>query len=140
MRTGSLSMIPLAAATLLAFAAPAVAQDYGYDTSYETSGEDVVVTAPRYSPERSLIGAPYRYVSMSKGVYVGDLDLRSGYGIHVMRDRIRNTARRMCRQLDMRYPISAPDSPDCYTNAMNNAMYRANVAIAQVRGYDDDRY
>jgi UrcA family protein len=134
-------MIPLAAATFLAFAAPAVAQDYGYDTSYENSaGEDVVVTAPRYSPERSPIGAPYRYVSMSKGVYVGDLDLRSGYGIHVMRDRIRKTARRMCRQLDMRYPISAPDSPDCYRNAMNNAMYRANVAIAQLRGYDDDRY
>jgi hypothetical protein len=58
----------------------------------------------------------------------------------VLRDRLSATARSLCRQLDIRYPITAPGSPGCYTTAMNDAMYRADIAIAQARGDRLDRY
>lgn len=137
MRTGSLRTALLAAGALLLLGASANAQEYGYENaSYSMPSENVEVTVPRYAPQRSSLGAPYRLISMSKGVYVGDLDLRSRHDVRIMRDRISETARRMCRQLDVRYPITAPGSPGCYTTAMNDAMYQANIAIARERGYD----
>lgn len=140
MRTGPLRTALLAAGTLLLLGTSANAQGYGYqDASYSTADEDVTVSVPRYAPQRSPLGAPYRYISMSKGVYVGDLNLRTRHGVHVMRDRISDTARNMCRQLNVRYPITAPGSPGCYTTAMNDAMYQANIAVAQARGSRLDR-
>lgn len=141
MRTGPLRTALLAAGTLLLLGASANAQGYGYrDADYTTADEDVTVSVPRYAPQRSPLGAPYRYISMSKGVYVGDLNLRTRRGVSIMRDRISYTARSMCRQLDVRYPITAPGSPGCYTTAMNDAMYQANIAVAEARGYRLDRY
>lgn len=143
MRTGSLRTALLAAGALLLLGASANAQEYGYgyeDAAYSAPDEDVTVSVPRYAPQRSPLGAPYRYISMSKGVYIGDLNLRTRHDVRIMRDRISYTARRMCRELDIRYPITAPGSPGCYTTAMNDAMYQANIAVAQQRGYRLDRY
>jgi UrcA family protein len=143
MRTGSLRTALLAAGALLLLGATANAQEYGYgyeDTAYSAPDEDVTVSVPRYAPQRSRLGAPYRNISMSKAVYVGDLNLRTRHGVRIMRDRISDTARSMCHQLNVRYPITAPGSPGCYTTAMNDAMYQANIAIAQERGYRLDRY
>jgi UrcA family protein len=129
------------AANAMMFAAPAAtAQEYGYGYRDVSYNENVEVTVPRYHPERSPLGAPYRYVSMSRPVYVGDLDLRTRHDTRVLRDRLSATARSLCRQLDIRYPITAPGSPGCYTTAMNDAMYRADIAIAQARGDRLDRY
>jgi UrcA family protein len=125
----------MAAGAMLLLGGAANAQGYNYpDNTYRVNDETVNVTVPRYHPERSTLGAPYRYVSMSKGVYVGDLNLRTRYGVRELRHRISYTARNMCRQLDVMYPITAPDSPGCYTTAMNDAMYQANIAIARARG------
>jgi len=143
MKTRSLRTALLAAGTVLLLGATANAQDYRYgyqDAAYSTADEDVIVSVPRYAPQRSPLGAPYRYISMSKGVYVGDLDLRSRHDVRIMRDRISYTARNMCHQLNVRYPVTAPGSPGCYTTAMNDAMYRANIAIAEARGDRLDRY
>lgn len=132
----------LAAGTLLILAAPASAQGYGYENAAYENGvdENVTVSVPRYAPQRSELGAPYRYISMSKGVYFGDLNLRTRSGARELKDRIGYTARMMCRQLDVRYPVTAPGSPGCYTTAMNDAMEQANFAIAEARGYKLGRY
>jgi UrcA family protein len=125
----------IAAGAFLLLGASANAQGYNYpDNTYRVGDETVNVTVPRYHPERGPLGAPYRYVSMSKGVYVGDLNLRTRHGVREMRHRISYTARSMCRRLDVMYPITAPDSPGCYTTAMNDAMYQANIAITRARG------
>ena len=103
----------LAAGTILLLGASANAQEYGSGyqyASYGSADEDVTVSVPRYAPQRSSLGAPYRYISMSKGVYIGDLNLRTHRGVSIMRDRISDTARNMCRQLNVRYPITAPNS------------------------------
>jgi UrcA family protein len=143
MRTHSLRTALLAASALLLLGASASAQEYGRgyeETAYNLPDENVEVTVPRYAPQRSPLGAPYRLISMSKGVYIGDLDLRSRHDVRVMRDRISYTARSMCRRLDALYPVTAPGSPGCYTTAMNDALYQANIAIAQQRGSHFDRY
>jgi len=132
----SLRTALLTAGALMLLGTTANAQGYGYqDTAYQMSDDETVnVTVPRYHPERSPLGAPYRYVSMSKAVYTGDLNLRTRYGARELRNRISYTARNMCRKLDVMYPVTAPDSPGCYTTAMNDAMYQANRAIARARG------
>lgn len=115
---------------------PAMAQDSHY------GDEEVIVRAPRYhAPERSTIGAPIETVGTSEAVRIDDLDLRSEWGVRALHDRIEHTARVLCRQLDARYPIPASDSPDCYRNAVDDAMYQADQAIdraqdADYRGYD----
>ena len=142
MRTNSSGLrVALAAAGAFVFAATAAsAQDYNYgryeNTAYENPTENVDVSVPRYAPQRDRYGVPYRNVSLSKDVYIGDLNLRTRYGVREMRSRISQTARVMCHQLNVRYPITAPNSPGCYTTAMGDAMAQASIAIADARGYD----
>jgi UrcA family protein len=123
----------------LVFAAPAaLAQDYGapaYDRA--AAHEQITVQAPRYHPRRSAIGAPIREVAISRPVRFDDLDLATPWGAHVLRDRIRVTARELCNRLNFEYPVTASDSPPCYRTALQNAMYRADEAIADARGYAD---
>lgn len=132
----------------LAFAgAPAMAQDYGnsyesYDTSTYYSGppEEVIVTPPRHRPERSEIGAPIEYVSMSRAVPTDDLDLRTGWGVRELKRRIDFTAVSLCSRLDAAYPIDVdnvtwPSDARCYRNAVRDAEYQADRAIRAARGY-----
>jgi UrcA family protein len=137
MRTTSGLRVALLAAGALLFAGGAAsAQDYGYQqASYEGGRENVEVSVPRYHQQRSIYGVPYREISLSKNVYVGDLDLRTRHDARVLRDRVSHTARNLCRKLDRQYPITAPMSPGCYTTAMNDAMRQADDAIAYARGY-----
>jgi UrcA family protein len=139
-KTSGLRVALLAAGALMLGATAASAQEYGYgsyeNASYQAPSENVDVSVPRYSPGRDRYGAPYRNISMSKDVYFGDLNLRTRHGERILRDRISQTARVMCHQLNVRYPITAPNSPGCYTTAMGDAMAQAHVAIADARGYD----
>jgi UrcA family protein len=129
-------MALLAAGALVLAGTAANAQEYGYEnTAYENTNENVDVSVPRYAPQRDRYGAPYRNISMSKDVYIGDLNLRRNHDVREMRSRISETARVMCHQLNVRYPITAPNSPGCYTTAMGDAMAQASVAIADARGY-----
>lgn len=130
-----LSVVAAAGVMMLA-GSPVLAQDddgYRY-AAYGPDNETVHVTVPRYHPQRSPLGAPYRLVSMSKGVYIGDLDLRTRRDVRVLRDRISYTARTLCHRLNAMYPVTAPNSPGCYTTAMDDAMYQADIAIARARG------
>jgi UrcA family protein len=110
------------------------------DAAYENEGMDratagddeVVVQAPR-SRVRGVYGAPIREVSLSREVSFADLDLRTRAGERVLRARVHTMARNLCRQLDIMHPVAAPDSPDCYTAAVDDAMYQVDDAIAQAR-------
>ena len=126
---------------LIVAAIPAAAQDYG--APYNAPGyqrdtsEEIVIEAPRHR-ERSEFGAPIRTEALSRPVRFDDLDLSTPYGAHELRDRVRYTARALCRELDRRYPITVSDGqPDCYRAAVDDAMYQADRAIDDARTYPD---
>jgi UrcA family protein len=131
------------AAAVCAFAATAApAQEYGsYDQGpgyYGPPPEEVIIQAPRYRPpQRSTIGAPIENVAMSRAIRFDDLDLRTSWGAHALRERIRYTARTLCNRLDFVHPISTSDSPPCYRTALEDGMAQADAAIAEARGYAD---
>jgi UrcA family protein len=129
-----------ASAIGLMFATAASAQDYGpYDDAPPPPAygptEEVTVIAPPYYQERSrTTGAPIRDVAMSREIRFDDLDLTSDWGARALEQRVKYSARDMCRKLDQLYPISATDSPPCYETAVNNAMAQADEAISRARG------
>lgn len=140
MRNLSLLRSGLIAAGALVFTAFAAnAQDYDdyYNAPYVSdTNETVHVIAPRYAgPRYNKYHAPYVNASLSQPVSYDDLDLRTYGGARILKDRIRLTARLMCRELDERMPVTADFSPSCYKNAVADAMYQANMAIANARGY-----
>ena len=107
-------------------------------TVYGAPDEGVIVVAPHYPPQRSAIGAPIVDVSIARTIHMRDADLRTAWGAHVLRVRIRRLARRLCDRLDTRFPVTADGSPPCYRNAVRDAMYQADRAIANARGYTDE--
>jgi UrcA family protein len=114
----------------------AMAQDY-YDGPYYRSGEEVIVTAPRHQERSSTTGAPIRNVSMSHEIRFNDLDLRTRHGAHRLYERVSYTAQRLCRDLDVRYPVGADDGDSqssCYHRTMDDAMAQADEAIHEARG------
>ena len=123
-----------------AVAAPAAAQ-YAYDspayvvpaTSYV---EELIVTGPvrRDGPAR-----------LSQAVSYRDLDLRTRAGKDVLKWRIRDTARELCRALGEGPGDSSAIGGSCVDNAVSNA--RPQVRFAVARAWDrtyyaslDDRY
>ncbi|HTQ15272.1 MAG TPA: UrcA family protein [Rhizomicrobium sp.] len=149
-RTLAASALLLAGASL--FAAPALAQVYGspndagnwpapaYERApavYEPGGEQVIVAAPRRRERSSVTGAPIVDVAWQRGVRFDDLDLTTAQGAHALRERVRITARELCRRLDAAYPIGVPGSPPCYRTAVDDALAQADAAIADARGYGD---
>ena len=116
--------------------APANAQQYsryGEPVSYGSpADEQIEVIAPRHR-ERSAIGADIRDVAMSREVRFDDLDLRTARGARELRARIRYTASNLCTKLNVRYPVSADNSPPCFATAVRNAMLEADDAISDAR-------
>jgi UrcA family protein len=111
----------------------ALAQDY-YDGPYDRPSEEVTVTAPRHQERSSSTGAPIRDVAISREIRINDLDLRTRRGAHALYERVSYTARRLCENLDRRYPVPAVDNPPCYRNAMDDAMAQADEAVREARG------
>ena len=103
---------------------------------YGPPPEEVIVTSPRHGPMRSEIGAPIIEASLSRPVRIDDLDLRSDWGVHRLRDRISFAATSLCRQLNAMYPVSYDGASDsnCYRDAYDGAMTQADAAISQARG------
>jgi UrcA family protein len=139
-----LALFGATALTLLA--APAVAQDYYGDVSYDRDQyrdqyngptEEVIVQAPEYyrSERDSATGAPIRDVALQSEIAYDDLDLRSGWGARELHNRVAREARSLCARLDARFPVTADGSPNCYRTAYNDAMEQADAAIARARGY-----
>lgn len=139
-------MLAAGACGLLISAASASAEDlgpgpYGNNGAYpnepasgasqDVSGStSVTVAVPPYRyPWPNKIGAPVENVSLSRLVRYDDLDLRSPEGVGALRSRIRLTARLACSDLDFFYPVSITSNQTCFSAAVDDAMYRADMAI-----------
>jgi UrcA family protein len=127
------------AALGLSFAA-AHAQPYyddypTYPDTYATAS-GITVYAHPYRQERAPNGAPIEHLQASRFVDVSDLDLDTGYGQHVMRQRIQRAAVDACHELDT-VPGYVPDvgenDVDCYHRAVNDAL--ANAPVVRDTGY-----
>lgn len=106
----------LAAAGLAMAAAPALSQTL-----------DELTVVGSYGPD----GQPQ---TMSRIVDISDLDLRSDAGVDVMKMRIRDTARDICRDLsrtDGTRELSVQQA--CITRAVDTARGQMDTAIAQAR-------
>jgi UrcA family protein len=114
-------------------AASAGAQSYSDDRDSYVANERVIVTAPPTYGRGSTTGAPIRDVAFSREVRIDDLDLHTRWGQRALYGRIHATARSLCRKLDMMYPVSADNNPDCYRTAVDNAMAQAYDMIGDNR-------
>ncbi len=101
------------------------------------SDTEVLVTAPRVRM-RGDYGAPLRDVALSREVSFADLDLTTADGAAILETRIRQTARSLCRQLDVMHPVKADNSPPCYQTAVEGAMMQAAAIVADARGMSDE--
>ncbi len=131
----------LAAGALALVAGSANAQDYDdYNGAHAGPDEGVNITAPHYNYGKTENGAPVVRVFLSRQVRFDDLDLTTYRGARALRDRVRLTARLLCRDLDQRWPVTADNGGDritCYHDAADNALYRADRAIRDARSYYD---
>jgi UrcA family protein len=118
-----------------AYSDEAAADEMAADES--VAGDEVLVTAPR-ARVRGEYGAPLRDVSLSREVSFADLDLRTADGAYALEARVRQTARTLCRQLDVMHPVKADSSPPCYETAVEGAMIQAEAAIADARDFASD--
>lgn len=117
----------------------AVAQDTGTGPwqpvpPVNAAPELVIVTPPSSGPMRSSIGAPIQDVSLSAAVWTGDLNLQSPADVLELRDRVWDTARRLCARLRFQHPIGMPDEFRCRRNAVANAFDQVGFAIQNYDG------
>jgi UrcA family protein len=104
---------------------------YPSDAYTYSTDNGVTVYARPYRQERSYNGAPIERLSASRVVDISDLDLDSGYGRHIMRERIERAATDACRDLDT-LPGYVPDvgenDVDCQRRAVNDALANGPVS------------
>jgi UrcA family protein len=132
------AFIAVAAAGLaLAGAAQAQPYDDGYygpPPSDQPNANGVTVTAPdRY---RDANGE--EVVTASRVVDISDLDLDTGWGVHVMHERVRHAATDACRELDNRVDVAPaePGDNDCVHRAVSHAVASVPVGVdADYTGY-----
>lgn len=106
-----------------AFVGPALAQDYGYGYGYSSDGSDITVRASPRAERDPATGAPIDYVSETRVVSYGDLDLNTSYGVHVLRARIERAAADACDDMSNRYLVVSDDRRACIDAATSRAMY-----------------
>jgi len=131
------TLIAAGALGLALSASPVAAQDYGSDDQGYNSGpnEQIEVIAPRYREDRTPLNAPPGKLSLSVAVHFRDLDLRTRSGAHELRARVRDAARDVCEQLHDEYPVKQAPGTNCYKDAVEQAMARADSAIRDARDY-----
>ena len=131
------SIVSAVAALGLSFAAQAQPYDQ-YPETYTTATGVTVYAHPKRQ-ERSPIGAPIENLQVSRVVDISDLDLETGYGRHIMRERVRHAASDACRELDTLpgyVPAAGENDVDCYHRAVRDALATAPVGVdADYTGY-----
>jgi len=101
-------------------------QNYNYDQP--TTVGDVIVRAPRRERRDSATGAPIEWVSTSRVVRYDDLDLSTGWGAHVLRERVSRAAHDACSELDSRYVTIDSDDSSCVRRAVQDALYQTPLS------------
>jgi UrcA family protein len=121
----------LALAAAFAVAAPAAAQIYDPATDSYTGPyvDELVVTGP-VGPD-----GPRR---LSQAVSLADLDLATPQDREVLRIRVRDTARDLCRALGEGASGPSPLIPSCEQQAIRDARPQVRLAIDQA--YANARY
>jgi UrcA family protein len=120
------------AALALLAALPAQAQERTtYTKIVSGAPERVDVFMPH--DQRSEIGAPIEYRTVSRAVRFDDLDLTTRQGARELRDRVRRTARELCRRPEFSIAVAPVNGPACYGTAVEEAMDQVDNAIAQAR-------
>jgi UrcA family protein len=126
-------------ALALMLTAPATAQDTNDDQSYSNGpNEQIEVIAPKFSYERTPLGAPPGTLKLSQNVSYSDLDLRTRSGAKELRLRVRDTAQDICTQLAEQYPVKQQPGTSCYKTALEDGMRKADIAIRDVRDRRND--
>jgi UrcA family protein len=126
--------------------APQYSQQYAPQAGYAPTGyaadgsyrmDDLTVRAqPRYRGRSSTTGAPIELVTAQRAVTYHDLDLTTAWGVDELNNRVKRAARSACRELDTFHPITAADSPPCYSDAVASAQYQVRDAV----GYAQPRW
>jgi UrcA family protein len=139
MRIKTTALLLVTGSIGLAFAGSAAAASScgtygGYDPA---PPESVTVTAPRmepmqYGPYR--LNVPPERVAIRQPVPFADLNLCTGAGARVLRERVREASNNVCSQLAATYPHGLPSDASCYRNAMDNAQPKVDFAIDNTRG------
>ena len=93
--------------------------------------EEVVVEAIReVTVDRTSSGVPIKEVTIRQHVSYADLDLTTPAGVSALEERIRETAKSSCRELDQKYPVTVPGpGKGCLEDAIDGAMTEARKAI-----------
>ena len=101
----------------------------------DTALEEITVVAPRQVTREvvgrsSSTGADIELVSLTRRVSYADLDLALHADVMKLEERINDTAREACDQLERLYPVASRDNRDCVGQAVGGAMQRVNEVIA----------
>ena len=118
------------AATFGLSLAGAHAQPYDNDDTAYTTGGITVYARPYYG--RTFSGAPIVRARVTRVVDTSDLDLSTGHGVRVLRDRVERAAADACNELDNQYtmglyPMPDENDTDCIRRATDDAMYQAGL-------------
>ncbi len=96
--------------------------------------EEVTVSALRLTHTRVTVtpesGTLVKDVTLSYGVNVDGLDLRTKAGAAELQRQVNDAAAAVCREVGRQFPDSTPDDQDCTRLASNRAMVKANALIA----------
>jgi UrcA family protein len=105
----------------------------GYDPPAAVH-EQVIVNSPVMRTQTGRLNSTMGRVSLSQPVQFADLNLCTGEGAAVLRERVRIAANNVCKQLEGMYPHAMPGSTSCYHDAVDNGMTQVNNAIGDARG------
>jgi UrcA family protein len=122
--------IAASAIALSTFAAPAFAQKYNDQYTYD---DEITVVAPEVYRERtgrSTSGIPIEELSVQRVVDSSDLNLRRNADVYELYRRIEYTAREACNEI-MRASRGAPITTqrECVREATRDAMAEADALI-----------
>ena len=119
----------LLGASLLA--APAFAQS-------QAVGEVTVVAphAVRKTVGTTSSGIPIELVSLSRQVSYSDLDLTTAAGVGALKDRVVQTAKEACADLDRIFPsdLTEPANQDCVKSASEGGLAQVDLIMAAAAG------
>ncbi len=77
----------------------------------------------------TAIGAPIEEVTLTHRVSYADLDLATHSGAMELKQRVKDTARLACEQLDKLYPLEEKEAPSCIRQAVERASSQVDDAI-----------
>lgn len=96
--------------------------------------DEVTVSALRLTNTRVTVspenGTLVKDITLSYGVSVAGLDLRTKAGAAELQRQVNDAAAAVCREVGRQFPDSTPNDQDCTRQASSRAMIKANALIA----------